>query len=142
MQAIEYKRSWDTIKKAITTASKSKNGLSQKFHFIVTPPTQEELANLTVGDRETIAATVEQNVIKSVTGITSAEIDKEFLSLSGLVRNNIEGNKNGYIAARAALFSTFGDVAGINDYYKDMKSADFPSVTSSVKGRSTTVHSK
>lgn len=138
----KFKYKWTSIEKQIKSpVTKVPDGMKD-FSGIYAKDVVDKLNAFTEDQRALVATEVQNQVIKQVTGVEGADILTEYNSLDSFVRGNIEKGDGssfaGYVGAREALMAKFGSVAKINEYYKGLVSADFPS--SKVKGYNTKVH--
>lgn len=144
MAGLAFKQDWAAIAKQITSpvlARPKPTPLQKKYSQLFAEEFVTNMKKLTAEQREAIAADIEGQLASAITGVAAADLKKEYeTTLSSFVRGNIEGGYPGYVAARKGLLNTFGSLDKVNEYYKSMASADFPSASSSVRGAKTSVH--
>jgi hypothetical protein len=143
LTALQFKQIWPEIEKQIKSpaAAKAKaSGVQKHFPGLFADSLVKNLNALSAEERVVVSQGVYDQSIKNLTGLAASDFTKEFNSLDTFVRNGIEGGTRGYVATRSALINTFGSAGKINEYYKSMVQADFPSTSSKVKGHKTPVH--
>jgi hypothetical protein len=115
-------------------ASKRYQSLSSLFDVALA----DQLEALTDDQRLSVAAEVERRVVELRQDVPVEDLDNEFSQLHANLKDNLSGGFLGWVAMREGLLRAFHDLAGINDYYSKLVSADFPS--GKVKGHGTVVH--
>jgi hypothetical protein len=127
MTAFDFKQQWALIDKQLKTpgttapkAAKSRQALYEKALV-------DELKAVTAAERVTIATSVHDQLVKTLTSAAAADVTEEYKSITKKMGAIFENDEAGYVYARKPLMDIFGTSEAAVEYYKSFLPANFPS---------------